>query len=397
MKERLTAIRAFGIVLRERVSIEEAIRKSGSAETPWIRDIIASALRFSSRIDWIVSKEVEKKKPTGWLGRAIKLGVAQLLSQSQTPSELIVSETVGAIKKKEGKASAGFANALLRKISQKRENFQQVIENLSDFELFQWMSIQPWMAERLKKSYGKQWLLEFSEACLQRPKTWARVLGKETEGLPKGAIEFVGKKVSKDPLYLDGKIFIQDISSQILIEEVSTMVEPFGKKALDLCASPGGKSLGLAWNGFEVIATDYNEKRISRLVDNSNRAGQGRVSVLPYLETQKLGDFDLVWIDAPCTGSGIIRRHPEVKWNRTEEEFFELIKIQNQLIDQAWQQVKPSGFLMYSVCSVLTEEGLEHFQSELWKKREVKTWTLAPHIFPFGDGFYGALFQKKNP
>jgi 16S rRNA (cytosine967-C5)-methyltransferase len=119
-------------------------------------------------------------------------------------------------------------------------------------------------------------------------------------------------------------------------------------------------------------------------------------------EPQDLGtarDFDVVWVDAPCTGSGILRRHPDVRWLRQEKELQALAKVQEQVLRDGLDRVKPGGYLMYSVCSVLEEEGVARILGlSDWKDRFeiVAEWRLWPFEGEKGDGFQGALIKLAH-
>src|SRR5262249_11371025 len=132
-------------------------------------------------------------------------------------------------------------------------------------------------------------------------------------------------------------------------------------KALDLCAAPGGKTVGLTWNGFQVTATDRPEKGGARfaLLEQTVQRVAPSAKVIQRAEVVNLESQDLVWVDSPCTGSGILRRHPDVRWLRQERELVALQDVQKKLLKEAWDKVRPGGFLAYSVCSILKEEGSE--------------------------------------
>jgi 16S rRNA (cytosine967-C5)-methyltransferase len=204
------------------------------------------------------------------------------------------------------------------------------------------------------------------------------------------------RPVREWPGFGEGKFFVQDVSSQLLVAQVSEAFrEAKVNRVLDLCAAPGGKSVGLAWNGFDVVASDIDSERLGAVRENVQRLGSGHslsVREKPELVDEK---FDGVWVDAPCTGSGILRRHPDVRWLKQNEQVRSLNVIQRELLLEACQRLKSGGVLVYSVCSVLTEEGSDLVKGapipglSLVAERE-----LSPVDAPFGDGFYLALFRK---
>jgi 16S rRNA (cytosine967-C5)-methyltransferase len=142
---------------------------------------------------------------------------------------------------------------------------------------------------------------------------------------------------------------------------------------------------------LEVSSSDRDEKRLALLRQTVERVGQG-VRVVAPDQVDSLPEQDLVWVDAPCSGSGILRRHPEVRWLRQEKELPGLLEVQQELIKRAWAKVKSGGFFAYSVCSVLKDEGPRAIrQAGLHSELE---WFLVPQAAPYGDGFWACLIRK---
>jgi 16S rRNA (cytosine967-C5)-methyltransferase len=122
------------------------------------------------------------------------------------------------------------------------------------------------------------------------------------------------------------------------------------------------------------------------------------VHVIARDQVAGLGPLELVWVDSPCSGTGILRRHPDVRWLRREGELEGLLKVQQELLAEAWGRVAPGGHLAYSVCSVLKEEGPEAFARFLAGHADAEKtdeWFLVPQDEPRGDGFWGGIVRKK--
>jgi 16S rRNA (cytosine967-C5)-methyltransferase len=206
---------------------------------------------------------------------------------------------------------------------------------------------------------------------------------------------------------------VQDLSSQWLVAEVARTLgvrtddglsegategvqSPKRLKALDLCAAPGGKSVGLAWSGFDVISTDLPGPRFA-LLEQSLKRTRAAARAMERAQAVSARDYDLVWVDAPCSGTGILRRHPDVRWLREEKDLPSLRPTQLALLKEAAQCVRPGGSLVYSVCSVLKEEceqivadaDLQGFE-QVWEK------LLSPQDELGGDGFWGCLLKRKS-
>jgi 16S rRNA (cytosine967-C5)-methyltransferase len=256
--------------------------------------------------------------------------------------------------------------------------------------------------------YGLEWSCAYAQASLDRPTIWIRskepdfqaAWASEAGPVPGSFRVTAGGAIVDRPGFKEGAFFVQDISSQALIAEISSEVRKgLGDgplRALDLCAAPGGKTAGLTWNGFEVVATDRPEKGGSRfaLLEQTVQRVAPSARVIQRSQVAGLEPMDLVWVDSPCTGSGILRRHPDVRWLRQERELKALQDVQNKLLKEAWEKVRPGGYLAYSVCSVLQEEGPGALARAQLEGTQVREWLLVPQTSPHGDGFYAALIRK---
>ncbi|MFZ9595642.1 MAG: RsmB/NOP family class I SAM-dependent RNA methyltransferase, partial [Bdellovibrionia bacterium] len=326
------------------------------------------------------------------------------------------SETVDEVRKREGEAPARFANACLRRIAAHADSWRNLPEPQAQAPSagallpHVWASLPQWLWEKLVDQQGLPWACAFSLETLQRPRLWIRA----RPGQPKPSwasespypfafcVEEGGSLLQK-PGFNQGKFLVQDISSQRLVaqvsEEVQKILDPQGSRrlrALDLCAAPGGKAIHLSWSGFQVTATDHSRTRLSWLGQNLAQLAP-EVSCIEYEQVGALEPQDLVWVDAPCSGTGIIRRHPDVKWLRQPSELQRLNETQIELLEKSWEKVAPGGFLAYSVCSVLKEEGpwaLE--KARLSSSEVVQQWFFAPQQEPRGDGFWAVLLKKQK-
>lgn len=411
------AVNIITSVLSERrfldTVIEPFLEKHPPAARAWLQEICSGVLRWKGRIDLAIDENVSKKKPSGWLRKVLMLTAYQVIAQERISPSVVVSEAVEIIKKKEGKFPAGFANAVLRRIVERRD-FWSSTNNSEGYPKAAWLSLPGWMLKKMVQQHGDEWTDKYAISSLNRPQLWMRSLHEDFHvksgagWVEKGPLPFSYKilehgPVSLKPGFSTGEFFIQDISNQLLVHEVSEFVKKNtsshsdntnGISVLDICASPGGKAVGMAWEGFKVFATDKNPDRLSLLKATADKLSPSAVKVIPFEEVNKYMNQDLVWVDAPCSGTGILRRHPEIRWLREEKEIEELVKVQAHLIDVAWGLVKPGGFLVYSVCSVLSEEGREAVERFRREGQLAKEWFLAPHEGIGGDGFYAALAQR---
>jgi 16S rRNA (cytosine967-C5)-methyltransferase len=421
------AIRVLTQVLSDHKTLDEALN-GVSAElglsTParaWLQEVCSGTLRWKGRLDSAIDSVALKKKPTGWLRKALLIAAYQLIVQDRAQPGAVVSETVSEIKSREGEAPAKFANACLRKLAEHARSFRELeIEpKATDAEVARWASLPEWIWLRLTRDHGFKWAQAYAEASLGRPTLWGRfkdgmpISSEALAGPIPGSFSLRAGVVTEMPGFQEGRFFIQDISSQLLIHEMSELVrkelgsgtERSKLTVLDLCAAPGGKSAGLAWNGFEVTATD-------RPLDGGGAGASSRFALLnqtlarvaptaKVMSREEVGGLspqDWVWVDAPCSGSGILRRHPDVRWLRQEKELLILARVQKELLEEAWEKVAPGGFLTYSVCSVLGEEGPGRLQEFCEKVGAVvsQKWLLSPQQEPYGDGFWAGIVRKMH-
>ena len=399
IKLRTIAVKTLAQVFNSTQSLEQSLfeeltRKNDRTlpefERAWIYELCSGVIRFRGRLDYIIDTYSLKKKPTGALRRYLQTAVYQLLEQD-TPSALVVSETVQAIGDTEGEAPSKFANAVLRKVADSRNEWKnwKVTAESSHEEQLAWSSLPDWLFFGLRKTRGLEWTIAFAESCLKRPQTWYRKLD------------------SNEPFLLENGYrgdepagFVQDISNQLLLMEVVQVLKSTGKtpseiSILDLCSAPGGKSLGLVANGYSVVATDIDADRMQKVIENSNRLGfQSKIKIKKYSEVQNdSSKYDLIWIDAPCSSTGIIRRHPEVKWNRSEKEVEKLALIQADLLSWASKHMNDGGMILYSTCSVMKKENEPDLPSGFELK---KSWEWVPHEAPFGDAISAKLLVKST-
>lgn len=411
-------------------ALESARQPGNPAWWPgWLQEVCSGVVRWRGRLDGVIDDLALTKKPTGNIRRYLWIGIYQLLVMS-APVGAVVDETVETVKKLEGLPQSRFVNALLRKVASHLEDYRSWPEPSNSIQSAgshaleaeaRWASVPVWWWKRLVRAYGREFAKAFCVAGLERPTLWIReypgytlkIDGGVSGPIPGSFAISEGVRVGSLPGIAEGKILVQDLSSQTLIAEVSKALSSRGNhespqelptalhgplsgfRVLDLCAAPGGKSVGLSWNGAEVTATDVSLVRLQRLRENTGRLAP-QIKVLAREEILKGQKFDLVWVDAPCTGNGILRRHPDVRWSKTERDLETLLKLQGQLLREASDFVDSNGVLMYSVCSLLFEEGHEQVESfckqNKWKI--IQAWTLGPHL-QGGDGFFGALLERS--
>ena len=198
------------------------------------------------------------------------------------------------------------------------------------------------------------------------------------------------RKLRNSPAYLEGWVELQDASSQAIVADL-----PEAEKILDYCAGGGGKALALAAQGRKVIAHDINFDRMMDIPARAERAGTS-IKLLATDMIEAEGLFDLVLVDAPCTGSGAWRRSPEGKWALTEERLAELTVVQDSILDETVQYVSQGGTLVFGTCSVFKCENEDRISAFLarhsgWKC--VKQTRL--DVSEMADGFFAAHLKRE--
>ena len=398
-RSREFVVRVFTEVLNERIPVAQAwsriVYQNAGREphdTAWCREMIAGVLRYKSKLDWIIDTYSLKKKPTGWTRKALYLGIYPMIAQDNVVAAKVVSEVVDFIKEKQGEQSADFVNAVLRQVSESSSQWREWKPSPTspEREWLAWSGLPEWLWKRLGKEYGREWLVAFCSAMMERPTFYRITRDGKTE------------KLTGDPGdAVDGNSYVQDLSSQTLVKRVHETLVEYGKadaEFLDVCSAPGGKSVGLAFLGHPGVAMDESPKRLEIVRENVKRLGlEEKIRVYEQKGIRAEDDFDLVWVDAPCTGLGTLRKNPEIRWVRDELATEGLIKLQRKITEDSLKRVKPGGFFVYSVCSVLKDE-FQHVVEILEKKGVKPIWTitLSPQEDPYGDGFQAGMWQRSS-
>lgn len=383
-------------ILDERQTLEDALARTPSFDAldgrdrAFARAIVSATLRRLGGIDAVLAAFLARPLPeTAYLGRALlRTGAAQILALD-TPAHAAVSETV-ALANADRKA-AGFAklmNAVLRKVANEGKTLFAAQPPGAD--------LPAWLYTRWRAAYGDR-AAAIARTLRAEPPTdlsaandaagWAAKLGAAL--LPTGAIRLPADAppIDKLPGYADGAWWVQDAAAAIpatLLGDVRDL------EVLDLCAAPGGKTMQLAAAGARVTALDKDSTRLERLKHNLRRTNLAAETICAdVLAWSPEKTFDAVLLDAPCTATGTLRRHPDVAWRRRPGDVRKIAATQSQLLRRAGDLVKPGGRLVYAVCSLEPEEGpaiaAAALASGLWS-REALGSADVPEAFVTPDG-----------
>ena len=334
-----------------------------------MRRLVATILRRLGTLGHLLSRLLDRGIPTDAprAQSALLIGAAQILWMD-VPDHAAVDLSVRLVQSDRRAAKyAGLVNAVLRRCA--REG-QPLIDEVKSQNL----DIPPWLLARWIGAYGETTARQMALAIGYEPSLditvkadapqWATRLHGET--LPTGTVRtLLQGSVTMLPGFTEGQWWVQDAAAALparLFGDVG------GKTIVDLCAAPGGKTAQLALAGARVTAVDRSPARMARLRDNLARLSLQADDVVTDAAEwpgQGNGGFDGVLVDAPCTSTGTIRRHPDVAWLRQEADIAALTTLQKRLLQRAVALLKPGGTLVYCTCSLEPEEGEQAIASLL--------------------------------
>ena len=367
-KPRAAAHAALDAVLCERRQLDAALAESfaflslDERDRALVRHLTATTLRRLGQIDGVIAALVRRPLAprAASVRNALRLGAADILFL-RTPAHAAVNEAVTLLSAPTARRYRGFANAVLRRLSRDGAELRAPQDAAR-------LNTPDWLWQSWAEAYGEATARAIAAAHLATPplditstaapESWAPWL--DAAVLPTGSLRRAPAPVDSLPGYRSGGWWIQDAAAALparaLLAGLPDGIE--GRRIADLCAAPGGKTAQLAAAGAQVTALDISPKRLERVAGNLARLGLSAELVAADLrEWTPSAAFDAVLLDAPCTGTGTIRRHPDIARNKTPDDVVRMVALQRALIDSAAQAVRPGGRLVYAVCSLQPEEG----------------------------------------
>ncbi|MDU6079818.1 MAG: 16S rRNA (cytosine(967)-C(5))-methyltransferase RsmB, partial [Pantoea sp.] len=350
-----------------------AQKKVGDKDGALLQELCFGVLRTLPQLEALIGKLMArplsgKQRVLHYL---IMVGIYQLL-YTRVPAHAALAETVAGAEVLKRANLKGLINGVLRQFQ------RQQAELIAEVDHAPQRYLHPgWLLQRLQKAWPDNWQ-QIVDANNQRPPMWLRVnrqhhsrdswlallteSGKAAvadETAPDALRLEAPAPVGQLPGFADGWVTVQDLSAQ----RCALLLAPEdGEQILDLCAAPGGKTthiLEIAPKA-QVMAVDVDAQRLTRVKENLQRLnmqaevkqGDGRTPAAWCGERQ----FDRILLDAPCSATGVIRRHPDIKWLRRDRDIAELASLQREILDAIWPHLKPGGTLLYATCSVLPDE-----------------------------------------
>lgn len=391
-------------------------------DSPLVSDLCYGSLRWHEPLSYLLDELMSKKLKTKDkdIECLIRVGLYQIIYQ-KTPDHAAVGETVSALKGFKKPWAKNLVNAVLRNFLRGQE---KLLKQKDDY----WparFAFPQWLLDRIKNAYPDNWQEIFAESNKRAPMTLRVNLTHQTreEYLSKlerldieastvdsvdTAITLVNPHNVFDlPGFANGAASVQDAAAQgasILLDCKD------GMTVLDACAAPGGKTGHILESAkdLKVIAIDSSEPRLKRVTENLERLKfKATVIASDALETDNFAKdflFDRILLDAPCSATGVIRRHPDIKVLRRDSDIKQLQELQSKILDALWEKLKPSGIMLYATCSILPDENEIQIKSFIERHNDVelikipKAQGLGRQIFPGEDGmdgFYYAKLSKK--
>ncbi len=369
-------------------------------------ELVYGVLRRQNTLDWRLDHVATKSmaKLPARVRMALRLGAYQLLHLDRIPPSAAVNESVALIKADSPGHWPGFVNAVLRALIREPAPPWPVREADPMQALSVRHACPSWLAKRWLARFGIQDAESLCRSTTEIPpltirvntlRTTRDILASQlsasgcvvapTRISPVGLILDKSGSVADLPLFRDGVFYVEDEAAQL----IAPILDPQpGESVLDACAAPGGKTTHLAalmQNRGEIIAVDQSAARLRLLEDNCKRLGIGivrtiRTDAAASRSKDLRGPFDRILVDAPCSGLGVLRRHPEGKWRKEAEALTQHQMLQRRLLEQAADRLRPGGVLVYSTCSSEPEENEQVIDQFCSAHRESHRESVAPWL-----------------
>lgn len=348
----------------------------------FVRQLVAGVTKWRLHLDWILQPHSKRllKDLTPTVRQALRLALFQMRWLDRVPARAAVDTAVELTKRLEHRGAASFVNAVLRALT--RADGQAIVYPDRDKDLVGHLSIihshPRWLVERWLTRWGAPQTEMLLEANNLQPLLYVqrnRLRADHDQfiaGLPAGAhprqIDDTTYEVTapegffESATFTTGGAFVQDVAATQAVRLLAPVV---GERVLDLCAAPGGKSIQAAitcQDKVRIVASDRSAIRLQRLRESLRRLGLQSIRCLAAdgdrlpLRSTSEGDFDRVLIDAPCSGTGVLRRHADARWNKRAKDLPGHARRQSRLLAAGFGALRPGGVLVYSTCSLEQEE-----------------------------------------
>jgi 16S rRNA (cytosine967-C5)-methyltransferase len=410
----------------------------------FIYEMVLGSLRWMSKMDWIMSHMIDRPFSSldPRVANALRIGTYQIYYMNKVPPRAAVSETVEAIKKIGLKQAASFVNAVLRRVARKAEYFPKPDKDSKRLDYYAMHYAHPrWMLERWSRYIPRERLEFLMIGNNTHPKHTLRILkhnplpthdnnllayllrhhGINSHWRPLQGVlqtEFL-PSFTNCPAFSEGCYIVQDEGAQLTASLIQAKPH---HTCLDACGALGGKAIYLWDEGLppeNLTVCDISERRLEKTKENFERVKlHGATLICSPAQTafEESKKFDKIIIDAPCSSTGVIRRHPEIKWLRTYSEIEQSAQKQKELLNQLVKNLAPEGEIIYIVCSIELEETTEQIDNFLKQNPEFEKVPLMDRLHDYYkkyvtcnhelvilpgnqdeiDGFFAAVLKKKG-
>ncbi len=419
------------------IALDETIKKNrrklDDRDVGFISEIVYGVITWRLTIDEIIKKysNIRLKKISPWILNILRMGIYQIVFLDKIPKSAAVNESVNLAKRYGHKGSSNFVNAILRKVEKK--DYETFFEIKNPIERISKTTSMPvWIIEELLKENDIQKVEEICKASNIKPKVVIRINNlktdkQELENLLKernitfqqGEFEdFLilekAKNIEQLDLFKQGYFTIQDEGAGLIAKVVNPKPN---EVILDACSSPGGKTTYMAElmeDKGKIIAWDLHSHRVKLVEETAKRLGIHIIrtqcqDATIYKEEYK-EKFDKILLDVPCLGTGVLKRKPDIKWKRKPEDIEEISNIQKNILQTCSKYVKSNGQIVYSTCSIFSEENDKIIDEFLQKNPDfiygkIQTLNAEKNVQNLNkiqlyqneqtDGFFMCKLQKK--
>lgn len=391
-----------------------------------ISEIVYGVTTWKLTLDEIIKKysKIKLKKISPWILNILRMGVYQIVFLDKIPKSAAVNESVNLAKRYGHSSSSNFVNAILRKVE--KNDYEKLFEISNDVErISKTTSMPEWIVRELLKNNNIESVKKICENSNLKPKTTIRVNMLKTtkedliKKLNENNIQFkeanINEKMAGDflilnkvknienlDLFKNGYFTIQDISAGLTAKILNPQPDEI---VLDACSAPGGKTTYIAElmkNKGIIEAWDIHEHRTKLVEKNAKRLGiniiKTQVKDATIYDESLNEKFDKILLDVPCLGIGVIKRKPDIKWQRKVEDIKEITKTQETILENCSRYLKKGGSLVYSTCSILKEENEDIISNFLSKQTDFEiAENDVINIFQDEekDGFFICKLHKK--
>ncbi|NMM08095.1 16S rRNA (cytosine(967)-C(5))-methyltransferase RsmB [Polaromonas sp.] len=423
------------MAVRDGQSMTPALEDVEAALRPGVQSLGFHALRWLGRAE-ALRQQLARRPPPPEVDALLCVALALIWTDEDAPytAHTLVDQAVEAAKRSEGtRHQASFINGCLRRFLRERDSLVALTENNPQAV---WNHPQ-WWIDRVRKDHPTHWqvilrannsraplILRINEQKTTQAQYLRALAAINIVASPvgkQGVILAAARPVSALPGFAEGHFSVQDAAAQLaaplLLEGLAAGAADGRLNILDACAAPGGKTAHLLELGdCAVTALDIDAKRCGRIVQNLQRLGlQADIKVGDAGAPDSWWDgrfYDGILLDAPCTASGIVRRHPDVRWLRRPTDIAQLASIQAHLLATLWPLLRPGGRLLYCTCSVFSAECDIQIQTFVAHHTDALLMPSPGHLLPQvsagaavfpdnllreHDGFYYALLEKRSP